>query len=53
MSNILIFIVIWLIIFLILILYKGLSEISESLNDLYILYYEKLSDNYDIDFKER
>lgn len=56
MSNILLFIAIWLVIFDILATYKGLSNISEAINDLYTLYFEETSnkdDDFDLDFKER
>lgn len=56
MSSILLFIAIWLIIFDIMATYKGLSDISESINDLYMLYFEETSnddDDFDLDFKER
>lgn len=56
MSSILLFIAIWLIIFDILATYKGLSDISEAINDLYILYFEETSnddDDFDLDFIER
>ena len=64
MSNILLIIAICLIIFLILILYRGLCDISGTISDLYILYYEKLSykndyfedddyDDFELNFKER
>ena len=56
MSNILLFIVITLIIFLIFLLHEGLLEISKSLNDMYILYFDEISskdDSIDLNFKER